>query len=188
MAPAVVIDISTRADDNPDAQLTTVDLQSWEESHGEIPEGAIVFMNSGWDARWPNKTAVFGTDGATDLHFPGFDAQAVEWLIENRDVVGVAVDTPSIDHGPSEVFECHQIMTRHNVYGLENVNNLGELPPSGATVTAMPMKIGGGSGAPARIVATWGGETCGSMGMSPLAFLAMICPIWAFICSKINED
>ena len=164
VAPAVVVDISSRARTNPDALLTVDDLETWQKSHDQIPEKSVVFMHSGWDAFWPNKTAIFGNEdlNTTDLHFPGFDPSAVEWLCSERAIYGIGVDTPSVDHGPSLKFEAHVLMTSYNVYGLENVKNLGKMPASGATVFVMPMAIGGGSGGPTRIVASWGDECTGS--------------------------
>lgn len=86
------------------------------------------------------------------MHFPGFDADAVDWLIEERDVVGFGVDTPSMDNGPSLLFKAHVSMSKNNLYGLENVKNLGQLPPSGATVYVSPINIKEGCGAPARVI------------------------------------
>ena len=84
---------------------------------------------------------------------PGFSKEAAEWLVRERDVAAIGVDTPSIDHGPSRDFIVHQVVNGAGKPGLENVAHLERLPPIGATLIALPMKIGGGSGAPTRIVA-----------------------------------
>lgn len=133
VGPAVVVNIASRALDDPDTFLNQADLEAWEDDYTQIPEGAIVLMNSGWDAYWPNKTAIFGNaiGDTSDLHFPGFDPQAVDWLIEERGIAGIGVDTPSTDHDPSTSYGVHAIVDENNVYGLENVKSLGELPPSG---------------------------------------------------------
>lgn len=155
IAPAVVLDISAKAAADPDYRLTLQDLRAWEEKNGRVPEGAIVLLRTGWGARWPDRKRYLGDDkpgDASHLHFPSYGAEAARLLIE-RKVGALGVDTASIDHGPSKDFIVHQIATGANVPGLENVANLGELPPTGAWVIALPMKIAGGSGGPVRIVA-----------------------------------
>ncbi|RMH18492.1 MAG: cyclase family protein, partial [Gemmatimonadetes bacterium] len=57
------------------------------------------------------------------------------------------------DPGRSVDFRAHRILYGENVSGFENVANLEALPEAGAYVVALPMKIGGGSGGPLRIVA-----------------------------------
>ena len=87
------------------------------------------------------------------LHFPGIDAEAARWLVHNRSVDAVGIDTPSIDYGQSKTFDTHQILYGADIPGFENVANLDQLPAVGAYVIALPMKIEGGSGGPLRIVA-----------------------------------
>ena len=89
----------------------------------------------------------------TDLHFPSYGKDAATMLVRDRRVAAIGVDTPSIDHGPSQDFPVHRVVAAANVMGLENVDNLEALPPTGAWIVALPMKIGGGSGGPLRIVA-----------------------------------
>jgi kynurenine formamidase len=113
-------------------------------------------MHSGWAGRWPNKKEYLGTDVPGDvenLHFPGFSFEAAEFLLSQRAIDAVGVDTPSIDYGQSKDFTVHRILSEANIPGLENVAQLDRLPETGATVVALPMKIGGGSGAPVRIIA-----------------------------------
>ena len=156
IGPAAVVDVRTRATMDPDYRLTVEDIQEWERDHGRIPEGAIVLMHSGWGERWPDKKAYLGTDAPGDvenLHFPGFSLEAAEFLLSQRVIDAVGVDTPSIDYGQSKNFTVHRILGEANIPGLENVAYLDMLPEAGATVLALPMKIGGGSGAPARIIA-----------------------------------
>ncbi|MEE9207501.1 MAG: cyclase family protein [Gemmatimonadota bacterium] len=156
IGPAAVIDVRAQAAANPDYRLRVEDIQEWEHAHGRIPEGAIVLMRSGWGSRWPDKKAYLGTDVPGDvdnLHFPGFSAEAADFLLSRRAIDAIGVDTPSIDYGQSKNFTVHRILSEANVPGLENVAHLDRLPQAGATVLAMPMKIRGGSGAPARIIA-----------------------------------
>jgi kynurenine formamidase len=113
-------------------------------------------MFSGWGARWPDKNRYLGTDQPGDvanLHFPGFSREAAEFLVSQREIDAIGVDTPSIDYGQSKDFIVHQIINGANMPGLENIANLEKLPVRGATLIALPMKIANGSGGPARIIA-----------------------------------
>ena len=87
------------------------------------------------------------------MHVPSYGPEAARLLIEGRGVGILGIDTASIDFGPSKEFEVHQLAGSHNVAGLENLTNLDQLPPTGATVIALPIKIEGGSGGPVRVVA-----------------------------------
>jgi kynurenine formamidase len=156
IGPAVVVDVTDRV--HEDYLLTLEDLTSWEAEHGPIPDGGILLVRTGWDARWDDRTAYLGTDlvgpeAVAELHFPGIGAEAAEWLAQNRGVVAVGIDTPSIDYGQSEDFRAHVILYAENIAGFENVANLDLLPATGSFVVALPMKIEGGSGGPLRIVA-----------------------------------
>lgn len=156
IAPAVVIDVASKAADDPDYRLTPEDVEAWEAAHGQVPQGAIVLLHTGWGARWPHRASYFGSDvpgDASDLHFPSYGPGAAKLLVEERRAAVLGVDTASIDHGPSADFPVHQIAGAAGVPGLENVANLGELPATGAWVFALPMKIAGGSGGPVRIAA-----------------------------------
>lgn len=156
VGPAVVVDVAQAVARERDYRLTVEDLKAWESRHGRIPEGAIVLMYSGWGRSWPDKARYLGSDTPGDpktLHFPGFSKEAAAFLVRERAIDGVGVDTPSIDHGPSRDFIVHQIVNGADRYGLENIANLDKLPPRGATLIALPMKIKGGTGGPVRIIA-----------------------------------
>jgi kynurenine formamidase len=156
IGPVVVVDVAARAAADRDYLLSVADLQAWEEKHGRIPAGAIVLMNSGWGQFWGDRKRYLGTDVFGDvenLHFPGFAPEAAEWLVQQRQIEALGVDTASIDHGPSKDFRVHRIVNGADKPAFENVANVDRLPASGATVIALPMKIGGGSGAPLRIIA-----------------------------------
>ena len=155
IAPAVVIDISARAARNPDYVLSLADVARFEREHGQIAAGSIVLLRTGWSRRWPNKRAYLGDDtpgNASRLHFPSFGPQSVRLLIERR-VAALGVDVASIDNGTSTDFQVHRMAAAVNVPGFENLTNLDRLPPKGAIVIALPMKIQGGSGGPLRAVA-----------------------------------
>lgn len=156
IGPAVVVEVRRQAAADRDYRLAVADLLAWESAHGRIPAGAIVVLFSGWGARWPDAERYLGTakrGDTTKLHFPGFSAEAARFLVDERDIAAVAVDTASIDHGPSTDFVAHQIVNGANKPAFENLANVDRLPPTGATIIALPLKIEGGSGAPARIIA-----------------------------------
>jgi kynurenine formamidase len=157
MAPAVVIDVTAAGAKDADYRLTADDVRAFEREHGTIAAGSIVLLRTGWAAKYyGNRKAYFGDDtpGATDhLHFPSYGAEAARILVDERHVGAIGVDTASIDYGQSRDFIVHQIANGKNVPGLENVAGLERLPARGAFVIALPMKIGGGSGGPLRIVA-----------------------------------
>ena len=156
IGPGVVIDISRQAGKDAVHNLQLTDIQAWEKVHGRIPAGAILLIRSGWGKFWGDRKRYFGTDapGDTDnLRFPGLSKEAAEFLVKQRRVKAVGIDTPSIDHGPSKDFPTHQILGSANLPIFENVANLDRLPATRTTVYAIPMKIKGGSGAPLRIFA-----------------------------------
>jgi kynurenine formamidase len=156
VAPAVVIDVRAAVEQDRDYRLTVHDIEAWESRHGRIPSGAVVVMLTGWGKRWPDKNRYLGTDTPSDpktLHFPGFSKEAAEFLVTQRKVDGIGIDTPSIDYGPSQDFVVHQIVNGADRYGLENIANLEQLPPKGALLVSLPIKIKGGTGGPVRIIA-----------------------------------
>lgn len=156
IGPAAVIDVRRQAAENPDYRVSVTDLLAWEQQNGRLPDGAIVVMLSGWGTRWGNKKAYLGSDTPGDvanLHFPAFSKEAAELLVGQRNIAAIAVDTASIDHGPSQDFIVHRIINGANKPAFENLANVDKLPASGATIIALPMKITGGSGGPARIIA-----------------------------------
>jgi kynurenine formamidase len=156
IAPAAVIDVRAQAAKNADYRLSLADVKTWEKSHGPIPAGTIVLLRTGWSARWPNRKAYLGDDtpgDASKLHFPSYGEEAARYLVADRKVAALGVDTASIDYGASTDFVVHVVANGANVFGLENVANLEALPEWGAWVVALPMKIAGGSGGPLRIVA-----------------------------------
>ena len=152
----ILVDVSSRTSGNPDYLISREDFLNWEKLQGRIPPGTIVLVRTGWEDFWPDKKRYLGTDQPGDvanLHFPGFSAEAARFLIMERNVGAIGLDTPSLDYGQSKDFPVHRILGEGNVPGFENIGNLMSLPPKGFRVIALPMKIGGGSGAPLRIVA-----------------------------------
>jgi kynurenine formamidase len=158
VGPAVVVDVSLRAEANADYQVTTDDLMQWESANGSIPQGAILLLRTGFSRHWPDAlrylgTAERGSEAVAKLHFPGLHPDAARWLAASRSVEAIGIDTASIDFGQSTAFEAHRVLFDHEIPAFENLTALDRLPPVGALVIALPMKIGGGSGAPLRAMA-----------------------------------
>lgn len=158
MGNVFVIDVSGSALNNPDYQISADDIMQWEEDNGIITDGAMLFFKTGFGRYWPDKSRYLGTDqtgpeAVEKLHFPGLGADAAQWIVDNRNIAAVGIDTASIDYGQSTHFEAHRILAKKNIVVIENVANLHMLPATGAYVIALPMNIKGGSGAPVRIIA-----------------------------------
>jgi kynurenine formamidase len=152
IVPLVVVDIRAKAEEDPDAQLTVEDLRRWERRHGRIPKDACVAMNSGW-AEKVNTPEFRNADANGVLHFPGFHVDAAQFLLEERQVNGIAVDTLSLDYGPSPDFAVHYLWLPSNRWGMEAVANLDALPARGTTLIVGGPKVIGATGGPSRLIA-----------------------------------
>ncbi len=158
LGAAYVIDVRQAANQNPDYQVSVEDITRAEAAQGAIPRDAIVLIRTGFSTRWPDParylgTAERGATGAANLHFPGLHPAAAAWIVTNRPIKAIGLDTASIDYGQSTLFESHRTLFAANIPAFENLTALEHLPLTGAYVIALPMKIGGGSGAPLRAVA-----------------------------------
>jgi kynurenine formamidase len=154
-APLAVIDISERAASDPDAQLMPDDVLAWEDANGPLPAGAFVAMNSGWASRIDDPAAFINQDADGALHFPGIHPDTAALLIEERDVVGVGVDTLSLDFGGSTDFGTHFTVLGAGKYGLENLAELASVPAAGALLIVGGPKFTLGSGGPSRVMALY---------------------------------
>ncbi|XP_066980365.1 isatin hydrolase-like [Macrobrachium rosenbergii] len=165
--PAVVIDVSNqiRSANHLNYEVKVQDLEDWEAVNGIIPDGTLVLIRTGWGAKVNNLRDYSGLDQHNKNNFPGLGKGAAEWLANHgkkhgheTGIIGVGIDTISIDVGQSVRLPSHVALFSENVYAIENMANLDKLPVKGAIVTVLPMRIGGGSGAPARIIAEVGEE------------------------------
>ena len=153
VVPLAVVDVAAKAAQNPDYQLSRSDLAAWETAHGRLPDGCCVAMHSGW-ARYATDAAKFtGKDAAGVFHFPGFDPDASAWLLKERQVAGIAVDTLSLDHGPSKDFRTHTQWLPAGRWGIENAANLDRVPAAGATLVVGLAKVKDATGGPVRLLA-----------------------------------
>jgi len=152
IVPAVVVDVRDKAAANSDYQLSVDDLVAWEARHGAIPAGVLVILNTGWHKRFADARRYINMDARKVMHFPGYSRESAALLLQ-RDVVGIGIDTLSIDHGASKDFATHSVMLGANKYMVENMANLDALPPTGATVVVGVLPVRDGSQAQARILA-----------------------------------
>lgn len=155
---AALIDVAKQSSADSDYLVSADDIIGWEKAHGRRVDGMIVLLRTGFGKYWPDRKKYMGTDQLGDaavknLHFPGLHPDAAVWLVENRKIKAIGLDTPSIDYGQSKNYQSHVTLFQHNIPAFENVANLDLLPDAGFQVIALPMKIRGGSGAPLRIIA-----------------------------------
>ncbi len=152
VVPLAVVDVQAQAAADPDYQLTPVDIAHWQKVHGPLPDMCCVAMNSGWSSRFGGESfRNLGEDGL--LHFPGFHVDAAHMLMMTRNVVGLAVDTLSLDPGRSQDFAVHRAWLPSGRWGIEAIASLDAVPPKGATLVVGAPKIVGASGGPARVFA-----------------------------------
>ncbi len=153
IAPLVLVDVSKKVEGNPEYQVAVDDLAAWEQANGHIPPGAVVLARTGWSARWYSMEKYRNADAKGVMRFPGFSPAAVQFLVEARNIAGIGIDTLSVDSGASQDFPVHHYGAAHDLYNLENVGYLEQVPPSGAVLVVAPAKLEGGSGGPVRLLA-----------------------------------
>jgi kynurenine formamidase len=152
-AEVVVIDLRSRAQSDPDAQLSATDLAEWRARHGPFPARSAVLLSSGWGARWPSQARFANEDATGVMRFPGFSRAAIEELSATPEVLGVGTDTFSIDPGRDARFEGHRVLASAGKWALECLANLHRLPAHGSHLFVGAPKVERASGGPARVVA-----------------------------------
>ena len=152
--PVVVVDVRERVAADHDATVDPDDVLAWERAHGPLPERCALFALTGWGERAGDAAAYLNADDAGVMHAPGFGAEACAFLAAERPGVrAIGLDTASLDIGASKDFAAHGAWLPTGRYGIENLANLEQVPPTGATVVVGVTRLEGGSGGPARIVA-----------------------------------
>jgi len=152
IVPGVKIDISLKTATHPDYLLSLNDLREWEKRHGDIPEQCLPLVQTDWSRRWSSPRDYFGNanDG---LHFPGVSVEAVEFLVQQRRVVGIGIDSAGIDGGQSDAFQANALIASHGAYHLENLANLKSVGLKEFYLFIGALKIDRGSGSPCRVLA-----------------------------------
>ena len=155
VGPAVVIDKSAEAAEDPDYVLTVEELRAFEAEHGPLPAGGWLLLRTGWDARAQDEAAFLNAN-ETGPHTPGFDVECAQ-LLANSDLAGVGVETVGTDAGAAHSFDppfpVHHFVLGAGKYGITQLANLARLPPTGALLVVAPLKLVGGTGSPARVLA-----------------------------------
>jgi kynurenine formamidase len=156
IAPAAVLDFSAQAADDPDFLLEVTHVRAWEAEHGPLPDGGWLLYRTGWDARSASQQEFLNADDA-GAHTPGISPDCARWLAEEAPVIGLGVETVGTDAGAAHSFDppfpCHAALMGSGKYGLTQLQNLAQLPPTGAVLVPAPLPIVSGSGSPARVLA-----------------------------------
>jgi kynurenine formamidase len=154
IAPACVIDCSAEAAADADFTLEVAHIEAWEAQHGRIPAGNWVLFRTDWSKRDYAGYANLREDGA---HTPGPSPEAMRFLVEQRGIIGLGVETIGTDAGQAHHFAppypAHHFLHGNGRYGLQCLCNLDQLPPTGAVIIGAPLKIRQGSGSPLRVLA-----------------------------------
>jgi kynurenine formamidase/alkylation response protein AidB-like acyl-CoA dehydrogenase len=153
VVPGVVIDIRDGARVNWDYALCVEDILGWEARYGEIPPGCVVLLYTGWQEKWSDGSAFLNQDAQGGMHFPGFGIDATRFLLEERQVAGVGIDTHGVDSGQDSTFATNRLVLERQGIVLENLTNLDQLPPIGATLVIGVLRLRGGSGSPCGVLA-----------------------------------
>lgn len=143
--PLVVISIVEQVRSNPGYHLTAADVKAWEQVHGEIPEGSVVFVRSDWSKRW-NEPGL-----AAESAFPGVSLDALKYLHLERKILMHGHEPLDTDMTPTLEGEAWLL---HNGYTqAEGVANLDQVPETGALVCIGFPRFQGGTGGYARYIA-----------------------------------
>lgn len=150
---AIVIDICEVVADNSDYALTIADILAWEETYAQIESGSIVLLYTGWQRKWSDRNAFFNQDAEGIMHFPGFSSYATQFLLKERQIAGLGIDTHGVDPGQDNSFTTNRLVLAQQGIILENLTNLDQLPPKGTTLAIAPLRLRGGSGSPVGVLA-----------------------------------
>ncbi|MEH2368868.1 cyclase family protein [Nostoc sp.] len=153
VVPAVVINVCQATAVNPDYALTVADVLAWEAEYGEISAGCVVILNTGWQKKWLDKSAFLNHDAQGIPHFPGFGSDATQFLLDERQIFGLGIDTHGVDPGQDNSFTINRLVLEQPRIVLENLTNLDQLPPKGTTLAIAPLRLRGGSGSPVGVLA-----------------------------------
>lgn len=160
VVPAIVIDVREQASANPDYTLSIAGVLAWEGQYNSIPAGSVVLLYTDWQAKWHDPAAFLGQDRSGGLHFPGFGADTVRFLLDERGIVGIGIDTHGVDPGQDSTFAVNRLVAMYGrtqrqqpLLVLENLASLDQLPPTGATLVIGALRLKGGAGSPVSVLA-----------------------------------
>jgi kynurenine formamidase len=149
----VVIDARKQAAENPDYALSKEDIMTWETQYGQIPAGSVVIMYTGWQEKWTSPSEFFNQDESGGLHFPGFHGETTKFLLEERKIAGVGIDTHGVDPGQDETYATNVHVSAQQGIILECLAHVDQLPATGSTLVIGILRLQGGSGSPVSVMA-----------------------------------
>lgn len=150
---AVVIDVRDKAAVNPDYVISIQDILDWEHRYGRIPRNSVVLFYTGWQERWSSPADFINQDAQGNLHFPGIGGDTTAFLLDQRHIAGVGIDTHGADPGLDESYATNSQVLAQDGIVLECVTNLDKLPPRGTTLVIGRLRLHDGSGSPVSLTA-----------------------------------
>ena len=147
------MDVRRQATGNACYELTSPDVLAWEKSHGQVSEGSIVLLYTGWQSKWDDADAYLGVSSSGKIHFPGFGLDAARLLINDRGAVGLGSDAPGLESGLDTGYSVNKLVLERSGVALESLTNLDLLPATGITLVIGIIRLKGGSGSPASVLA-----------------------------------
>ncbi|MGO1562260.1 MAG: cyclase family protein [Actinomycetaceae bacterium] len=155
VAPAVVLDVTAEVADDPGHIVSRERVEAFLAEIGGAPEGGWLLVRTGWSQRVTQEDMINNTE--TGPTSPGLSVEAAQYVAEESPLQGIGVETVGTDAGAAHswepAFPCHSFVLGADKYGLAQLQNLDKLPTTGAVIVASPLKIVGGSGSPARVIA-----------------------------------
>jgi kynurenine formamidase len=152
VGPAVVVDVSAKVASDPDYLLTIEDVQECERRTGPLPEGGWLLVRTGWGSRAHDEDLFLNGQS-----WPGVAVDCAEWLARETPVVGVGTETVSTDAGRSPglnpMAPAHYYLHGAGKHGLTQLANLELLPEKNVLLVVAPLRLVGGTGSPARVIA-----------------------------------
>ena len=153
VAPAVVVHLADLPNREESESLSVEDVNAWEAVHGPLPTGSLVLVHTGWSKRWQDPVAYMNIDASGMPRYPGIDVEAARMILEERRATGLGIDSPGIDSHRDGSYSTNRMSLAHGHIVLENLANLDQLPPAGATIVIGALRLKGGSGSPAAVLA-----------------------------------
>jgi kynurenine formamidase len=153
VAPAIVLNLADRSKRGADYLLAPEDVDAWEQRNGPVPAGCLALLYTGWQERWIDPQDYFNLDAGGTGHFPGFGIEAARFLVDQRQIGGIGIDSPGVDGGHDRTFAVNRLMLDQPRIVLENLTKLELLPPTGTTLVIGLLRLAGGSGSPASVLA-----------------------------------
>lgn len=157
LLPLYVIDKSKAVSENNDYEISKQDILDFEAEHGQIQPESFVAFRSDWSKRWPSQDAIRNLDDNGVQHTPGWSREALEFLIHERAVKAVGHETLDTDAGVTAaekgfLYEEYYLLEQ-NIYQVEVLNNLDQVPATGALISIAYPHWRKATGSPVRVVA-----------------------------------